>query len=94
MSKHFERKISFVISKRIIETSISPNQMTLISVSIGLIGALLIGVNRGFWQISGSILFLAHSILDGCDGENENNKVKKFVDFLTRRYFIYLIIIL
>ncbi len=50
MSKHFERKISLAISKRLVETSITPNQMTLISVSIGLIGALLIEINFIFRQ--------------------------------------------
>lgn len=69
MSRHFERKISIAISKRLVETSITPNQITVISMLIGLLGAFFMGISRGLWQILGSILFLTHSIMDGCDGE-------------------------
>ncbi len=69
MSRHFGRKISIAISKRLVETSITPNQITLISVLIGLLGGFFMGVSRGLWQILGSLLFLTHSIMDGCDGE-------------------------
>ena len=69
MSRHFERKISIAISKRLVETSITPNQITVISMLIGLSGAFFMGISRGLWQILGSILFLTHSIMDGCDGE-------------------------
>ncbi len=69
MSRHVERPISLFISKRIVNTSITPNQITIISTLIGLIGALFISIGQGFWQIAGALLFLAHSIIDGCDGE-------------------------
>jgi len=69
MSRHFGRKISIAISKRLVETSITPNQITLISVLIGLLGGFFMGISRGLWQILGSLLFLTHSIIDGCDGE-------------------------
>jgi phosphatidylglycerophosphate synthase len=69
MSKHLERKISIAITRRLVQTSITPNQMTLVSVLVGLIGAFFMGIHKGFWQMVGSGLFLLHSILDGCDGE-------------------------
>ncbi len=69
MSRLVERPISLAISKRLVNTSITPNQVTLISILIGLVGALFISIDRGFWQILGSMLFLLHSIVDGCDGE-------------------------
>lgn len=69
MSKHVERKISLTISRALVDTPITPNQMTIISVLIGIIGAVFLGVGQGGWQVAGALLFLAHSILDGCDGE-------------------------
>jgi len=69
MSRHLERKISIAITRRLVQTSITPNQMTLVSVLVGLIGAFFMGIHKGFWQMVGSGLFLLHSILDGCDGE-------------------------
>ncbi len=69
MSRFVERRISLAISRRLVNTSITPNQITLISILIGLLGAWFISIERGLWQITGSVLFLIHSIVDGCDGE-------------------------
>jgi phosphatidylglycerophosphate synthase len=69
MSRHVERRISIAISKRLVNTSITPNQMTIISVLIGIAGAACIYRGQGLCQVAGALLFLAHSILDGCDGE-------------------------
>ncbi len=69
MSRYVERPISLFISKRLAETSITPNQITVISTIIGLVGAFFISLGQGFWQVAGALLFLAHSIIDGCDGE-------------------------
>ena len=43
--------------------------MTLASMAIGLAGAPLFLSEQWTWQTAGALLFLAHSILDGCDGE-------------------------
>ncbi len=69
MSRYFERRISLFITKRLINTYITPNQITIISVLIGLLGAAFMAIGQGLWQIIGAWLFLAHSIVDGCDGE-------------------------
>ncbi len=69
MSKHVERPISLAISKRLVETPLTPNQMSLISIFVGLVGALLISWPGRTWPVCGALLFLFHSILDGCDGE-------------------------
>jgi 1L-myo-inositol 1-phosphate cytidylyltransferase / CDP-L-myo-inositol myo-inositolphosphotransferase len=69
MAKHVERPISLAISRRLAATSITPNQMTLISVAVGLAGAPLFLSSLAPLQTIGALLFLAHSILDGCDGE-------------------------
>ncbi len=69
MSRHVERKISISISKRLVNTPVTPNQMTIFSILVGIAGAYLISLGTGIMQVAGSLLFLAHSILDGCDGE-------------------------
>jgi len=69
MSRHVERRLSLALSRRLVNTRVTPNQMTLVSVFIGLFGALLIALGGRGWQTAGALLFLAHSILDGCDGE-------------------------
>src|SRR5881409_4535927 len=43
--------------------------MTLGSVAVGLVGALFFLSVSPASQLVGALLFLAHSILDGCDGE-------------------------
>ncbi len=69
MSRYVERKISIAISKRLVNTPVTPNQMTIFSVLVGIIGAYLISLGGTINQSAGALLFLAHSILDGCDGE-------------------------
>ncbi len=69
LSRHFERKISLAVSRRLASTSITPNAMTLASVGVGLVGAAFFVSSRPAMQLVGALLFLAHSILDGCDGE-------------------------
>jgi len=69
MARHVERPISLRIARRLASTGITPNQITLLSVGIGLSGALFFLCSQWICQIIGALLFLAHSILDGCDGE-------------------------
>jgi phosphatidylglycerophosphate synthase len=69
MSRHVERKISLAISRRLASTGVTPNQMTLVSVMIGIAGATLFLSTNRWAPLAGALLVLAHSILDGCDGE-------------------------
>lgn len=69
MSRHFERRVSLALTRRLANTSVSPNAMTLVSLAIGLAGAPWFLSSTPTWQLVGSLLFLTHSILDGCDGE-------------------------
>jgi phosphatidylglycerophosphate synthase len=69
MSRHVERRISLAISRRLVSTPVGPNLMTAVSVGIGLLGAPCFLSQRPAWQLAGALLFLLHSILDGCDGE-------------------------
>ena len=69
MSRHVERPISLAISRRLVDTGITPNAMTLISAAIGLASAPFFLSAAPVYQVIGAILLLTHSILDGCDGE-------------------------
>jgi phosphatidylglycerophosphate synthase len=69
MARHVERPISLAISRRLAGTAITPNQMSLISIAVGICGGPLFLSSRPLMQTIGALLFLAHSILDGCDGE-------------------------
>jgi phosphatidylglycerophosphate synthase len=69
MARHVERPISLAISRRLAATSITPNQMSLISIAVGICGGPFFLSSRPLMQTIGALLFLAHSILDGCDGE-------------------------
>jgi phosphatidylglycerophosphate synthase len=69
MARHVERPISLTISRLLAPTAITPNQMSLISIGVGLCGAPFFLSGRALLQTIGALLFLAHSILDGCDGE-------------------------
>ncbi|HEY1887392.1 MAG TPA: CDP-alcohol phosphatidyltransferase family protein, partial [Roseiarcus sp.] len=69
MARHVERPISLAISRRLAATAITPNQMSLISIAVGICGGPFFLSSRPLMQTIGALLFLAHSILDGCDGE-------------------------
>lgn len=69
LSRHFERRISLAISRRLASTKVTPNAMTLVSVAVGLAGAALFLRPGAGAPLAGALLILAHSILDGCDGE-------------------------
>src|SRR5262249_35544050 len=64
MARYFDRPISLAVSRRLASTAITPNQMTLISVAIGLIGAPFFLSQQPLWQTIGALLFLTHSVLD------------------------------
>jgi phosphatidylglycerophosphate synthase len=69
MARNVERPISLQISRRLAGTGITPNQMSLISIAVGICGGPFFLSSRPLMQTIGALLFLAHSILDGCDGE-------------------------
>jgi phosphatidylglycerophosphate synthase len=69
MSRHFERKISLAITRRLAPTGVTPNAMTLVSLAVGLASAPFFLSAHPAVQVAAAFIFLAHSILDGCDGE-------------------------
>ena len=69
MARHVERPISLQISRVLAPTAITPNQMSVISILVGVFAGPFFLSSRPCLQTAGALLFLAHSILDGCDGE-------------------------
>jgi len=69
MSRHFERKISLFVTGFLVETSMTPNAMTILSSLIGIAGAFFFIPAQKWYDVAGALLFWLHSVLDGCDGE-------------------------
>jgi phosphatidylglycerophosphate synthase len=69
MARHFDRHISLQISRRLAPTAVKPTQISVLSTAIGVCGAPFFLSAHWSWQLVGALLFLAHSIMDGCDGE-------------------------
>ena len=69
MSRHVERRISLALTRYLVLTSVTPNAVTLVCVAIGLVAAPFFLSSAPAFQLVGALLFLLHSILDGCDGE-------------------------
>ncbi len=68
-ARHFDRKISGSISRQLLKTPVTPNQITVFVTFLG-IGAGWLMARPGYApKVEGSLLFLLTSILDGCDGE-------------------------
>ena len=69
LTRFVSRKISLAVTRRLAPTRVTPNAMTVVSVALGLAGAWSFLSPAWPRQVAGGLLFLLHSILDGCDGE-------------------------
>jgi phosphatidylglycerophosphate synthase len=85
MARHFDRRISLALTRRLLDTRITANQMTVFSILVGLAGAFLMAGGRAA-MTAGVLLVWAHTVLDGCDGElarlrYEQSRVGGILDF-------------
>ena len=70
ISEYFNRAISRPMSMLLVRTPITPNQISVASFLLGLLGAAFLAVVDSSWGwIAGGLIIQAASILDGCDGE-------------------------
>ncbi len=69
ISRLLNRPLSRAVSRLLVRTPITPNQLTLILMLLPLVGAFLLLRGDYFGFACGAILFQLHSMLDGCDGE-------------------------
>ncbi len=87
ISRKFNRKVSLAITKRLLNTRITPNFISIVSILIGLVGALFFLAEHRVMHVLGALLFILHSIVDGCDGELarlrfQETKIGSWLDFL------------
>src|SRR5437879_7623109 len=68
-ARHFDRKISGAISRQLIKTPITPNQITIFVTALGVGAGYSMSRAGDLAKVEGSLIFLLTSILDGCDGE-------------------------
>ncbi len=69
ISRHFNRRVSGWLTRLLIKTPLTANQITWSALVIGLLSGFL--VSRGtYWDVAlGGVIFQFASIYDGCDGE-------------------------
>jgi phosphatidylglycerophosphate synthase len=75
VSKYIYRPVSKPLTRMLLHTSITPNQVTVVVGIIGLIGCLLTALPGQAMLIWGAGLVFASGILDGCDGEIARLKI-------------------
>jgi len=64
-----DRRISTAISRYLVRTPVTPNQISLVTLVPALVGAVLIAASSTLVSGAGALLFWLSTILDGCDGE-------------------------
>jgi len=69
ISRRMNRPLSTRLSKYLVRTAITPNQITVISFLISLTGSAFLFLGTYTTGVLGGILVQAGSVVDGCDGE-------------------------
>ena len=98
VSKIINRKVSIFISKYLVKTGITPNQISILNLMIGISSAFLFAKGGFPWIFIGGILAQVTSITDGCDGEIArlkflSSKFGAWLDDAFDRYIDMLIVI-
>jgi phosphatidylglycerophosphate synthase len=68
-STYLNRRLSLFLTRWLVSTRLTPNQVSVAILGVGLLGAWF--ASRGTYgtMLAGAALFQAQSVLDGCDGE-------------------------
>jgi phosphatidylglycerophosphate synthase len=69
VSRHLNRYISLAISRRIVDTAITPNHVSVLCIVLGVIAGVIAAHGGYVYLLAGATLFQLNSILDGVDGE-------------------------
>jgi len=70
VAHYLNRPISIRISRLIAETAITPNQTTIVTFLLGIVGVALVLSPGGYWGcLAGLLLLHVNSVFDGIDGE-------------------------
>ncbi len=102
VARTLNKPISFAITRRLMATNITPNQITLANFLLALLASLLLTSDLYAVRILAALLMQLSSILDGCDGEvarlkNQCSKLGAWLDTifddLTNNLFLLGIVI-
>ncbi len=70
LARHVNRRVSLWLTRRLCATGVTPDQVTLATLAIGLAAGLAFAQGSGVgWGLLGASLFQLQSIVDGVDGE-------------------------
>ncbi len=69
IARYLNRPVSRRISEILVCTPISPNGISLLSFTVGIIGTVMFCLGGYFWTILAGLAIQLSSIVDGCDGE-------------------------
>ena len=69
VDRYFNRRLSSHLTRWFVKTSLTPNQITLISFTVGLISGHFFWKGGYLYGIVGALVFQLSSVLDCCDGE-------------------------
>lgn len=69
VSRHLNRYISLAISRRIVDTPITPNHVSAFCIALGVLSGVLAAQGGYAYLVAGATLFKLNSIIDGVDGE-------------------------
>jgi phosphatidylglycerophosphate synthase len=68
-TRHVDRRFSRALTRVLLPTGVAPNLVTLVSITIGIVGGCCFALGSPTAAMVGALLFLASTIIDGCDGE-------------------------
>ncbi len=91
VSEYLNRAISRPMSMLLVRTPVTPDQITVASFLLALLGASFLALADSSWWIAGGLVIQAASILDGCDGEVARLKFRQsargaWLDTILDRY--------
>src|SRR5262249_8002197 len=69
VSRWLNRYLSLAVTRLLLDTKVTPNQMTLVATAFGVAGVAAVFSATWTGVAVGAVLVQAQSILDGCDGE-------------------------
>jgi hypothetical protein len=69
VDKWFNRPVGRPLSKLIIHTPITPNQVSVASIVIGVVAGVLFGLGQHLWSVVAGVLFQISAIVDCVDGD-------------------------
>jgi phosphatidylglycerophosphate synthase len=75
-SRYLNRPMSLFVSRLIASTPITPNQISIFNMLLGLAGAAMAACGTYWSVLLGALLLEAASVLDGCDGELARMRVQ------------------